>query len=140
MNIPEVVYSQFKTKKQGVIPGFIHGMELKTGSSVALEIEAYTVPQEYDLILTNFVVEANPGGTQDVTAMSVFLVPQPGYYLKMASKRFFGSQLSETFSWSGETWFPEGSLLRVTSEFDAGVSMNQMTFYFIGHLVPSLNV
>lgn len=140
MNIPEILYSQFKIQKTGIIPEhvFTFGRHLITSANMVVEM--FEVPPEFDFIMSNCAVSVAGGVGQFVVEILLSIHDLTGRDSFFAGNGYPGVNRTEWVNWSGSLWVPEGCIINVNGTASAGAITNKLDASLQGVLIPKLNV
>ena len=115
------------------------------GAATSVVAEFTSLAKDKLLVLTNVSGNLGPGATQACVSIKVDLFTAAGANFNVYREVFpETANLDETFNWQGEcTVRGQGApnvVVRATAVFDAGVASNQLSFSFMGYIIPRANV
>lgn len=138
MLFPESLYTMNARLKEGVAPAPL--ISSFGDGAIAMTVEAgYTVPAEFDFILTNICLTAD--SIADTIIDTSIFVEVPGgvpWVSAVLNNRYAVPGTAERESWSGSIWIASGLSLKASVLFSGATNMNILLCGFQGILVPML--
>jgi len=145
MRAPNIAYA-FTSPKDTAGPTLEHvNRTLQVSSSDdPQELFDLEVPKDRIFIVSNILVECNPGGGQNVITVLAEGRTQTQFFFGIAGKRgVFVADESVTLNWSGEVWIAGGgqgtTTLRFFCDFNSGVNSNFLRASYSGIVIPRGN-
>ena len=141
MILPDSIYQQFRSYKEGVLPRAWFDSFYTTGGLATVSFKVPAVEDESDLILTNMIIHGNAGATQTTLQLMVMVNPyapaNPNYILWETFYQVLAAQYS--YTWNGNLLIPHGNQLEYKGIFSSGVNPNRVDFCWSGYLVPRMD-
>jgi len=139
MRLPESIYSQDRSYKQGVLPRKVHASGDTSSSTSSISDVLFVVPSEYNLVIETACATIQAGEEQVVEFGGLYLLDENNslHWLHI----YEGSVerlLEVAWNFTGSVIVPEGWSVISSGQFDAFGNANSLSSFLTGNLIPSI--